>query len=67
MYKNCFNPNAFIQIFKLILKMFIMNIDSFKKAKRNNILIKSINIINEFLLVGKKFMLEMHSRHSAFT
>ena len=36
MYKNCFNPNAFIQIFKLILKMFIMNIDSFKKAKRNN-------------------------------
>ena len=36
MYKNCFNPNAFIQIFKLILKTFIMNIDSFKKAKRNN-------------------------------
>ena len=51
----------------VFLQMYTM--DALKKAKKNQLYYWiSINgIINKFLLVGDKFMHEMHLRHPVFT
>ena len=37
MLNNCFNPDLFIRIFRLLLKMFIMFINSLEKAFKESV------------------------------
>ena len=67
MDNNCFNPYAFIRIFRILLKMFIIFINLLKKALKESVILLTFKVINEiinkFLLVGDKFMPEMHLKH----
>ena len=70
MGKNCCNTDAFSTTFWVLLKLFIMIIDSLKKLKSNLAIILNIKHMNNLmkkLLVTDKFMPELHLKQLLFT
>ena len=68
--KNCFNLDVFTWIFRLLSKMFIMIMESLKKARKESAILlnnKDEQCNKQFLLVGDRFMPNMHLRQSGFT
>ena len=71
MDKNCCNFDLFIRIFRLLLTIFILVIDSLKKLKRDQLLyqvIRNMNdMINKLALVQDRFTPEIHLNQTGFT
>ena len=65
------DPDALIATFRLLLKMFIMIIDSLRKAEKESVIILNIKnmsfMIKKQLLVGVRFISEIHLKQLGFT